>query len=221
MFSFFLVVGSLMLASCGNNAEDSTNETTQAALTEIQEDPEPCAILTRDFLSRFFDLDTATLNHTPSKYSPYPLCTVSWPKPNAAEIEEHFKASYGDYLKAKMQGKDVEKPEMKTSYEVSLTIYTPRFDDVSSAGSSFDSAMRVLEKGTTVDVKGEKYTTKGRDIEPVEGIGNKAAWVPSLSQMSVHSGHFIFHVSANVDKDPEVNKARTRELADALTNILN
>lgn len=185
------------------------------------DDPDPCAILTKDFLSKFFDLDTATLKHTPSKYSPYPLCTVTWPKPNAAEIEANFKEKYAEYIQAKLSGQEVEKPEMKTSCEISLTIYTPRFDNVSSAGSSFDSAMRILKKGTTVDVKGEKYTTSGREVEPVEGIGNKAAWVPSLNQMSVHSGHFIFHVSANIGKDTEDNKTKAFKLANALSNILN
>lgn len=186
---------------------------------EPSSDSTPCEVLSDDLLRKHFDIGDADLKRSPSQYSPHPLCTVTWPKPNAAELEAEREAQRADYLRKKMLGEAVERPE-SPNVEVSLTINKDRFESRTEAVASFDSAMRILSEGMTFETDAGPHKTPTYDFEPVDGVGEKAAWVPKMSQLSVATSHRIFHVGVDVDGGPDADLAKAKDLARDLTESL-
>ncbi len=183
-------------------------------------DTTPCDVLDDKVIRASFNLGSdVELTRRPSKYSPHPLCTVSWPKPNAAELEKNQASAMSDYLQRKMKGEDVKMPSFRTENEVSLTLYEPQFNSPQEAIASFDLAMKRLSDGVTAAHKDVEMTFQA-DVTPVEGIGSKAKWAPKLRQLSVVDRNRIFHVAVNtgaeLDDELETAKGLAREIAPAL-----
>src|SRR5690606_4361373 len=93
--------------------------------------------------------EDVALEHSPSRHSPHPLCTVSWAKANAAELEQERVQLMTDYMQRKMRGEDVPMPSFRTTDEVSLTLYSPAFANSAQAIAGFDTAMKRLSDGVT------------------------------------------------------------------------
>lgn len=209
------------LVGCGNGDSSTDRKSTaSAASTTVSEDPDPCTILSDALLSKHFNADPAEINRSPSKYSPHPLCIATWPKENAEELQKQYDAQYTEYLRKKILGEDVTRPEKPTN-EVDLTVNKNRFDDNARAASAFASAMGILQDGKTFEVQGKEQVFEPRETELVTGVGDKAYWVPSMNQLSVLSGRSIFHVAVILGKDAETNLTKARELATSLTEVLN
>lgn len=207
----------LFAFSCSAEKADQAEQSTGEA-ENVERSTDPCEILSDDFITGFFDVEADSLSRTPSKYSPHPLCSVSWRKPNADEIEKQNEENMMAYMKARMRGEDVKRP--RSTNEVSLTINKSRHADKESAARAFDSAMRIMREGMTVEVDGEEHTSPTYEMEPVEDVADNAFWASKLNQLSVHSGRSIFHVSVIIGSE-EQNLAKTKEVARALTEILN
>ncbi len=183
-------------------------------------DTTPCEVLNDRLVRASFDIaPDVQLSRKPSKYSPHPLCTVSWPKPNAAEIEANTASAMSDYMQRKMKGEDVKMPSFRTENEVSLTLYQPEFDSPQKAVASFDTAMKRLSDGVTASHKDVEMTFQA-DVTPVDGIGRKAMWAARLRQLSVVEGNRIFHITVNtgadLNEDLEKAKSVARDVARAL-----
>ena len=170
-------------------------------------------------LARHFEVGDAEVKRTPSKYSPHPLCSASWPKPNAAELEAKAEDLRIENMKKRMRGEEVE-PVESPNNKVSLTLSKNSFDSRSGAVSAFDSALRVLSEGMTIETDRGTTKTPTYEYESVDGIGEKAAWVPRLNQLSVATSSRLFHVSVDVSGGSDVDLAKAKELASDLAESL-
>lgn len=230
-----VTLAALLLAGCGDAEDKAAGPSTRGADSTDRVASEaparrrgaasadaqaPCAILDDELLRAHFDIPDGTeITRSPSQYSPHPLCTVSWAKPDAAERQAQQQAAMMEYMQRKMQGEDVQMPSFRTANEVSLTLYAPPFDDAASALRSFDNAMKRLAQGITTEVNDEEYTFQA-DLEPVDGVGDKAAWVPRMSQLSVVSGNHIFHVGVNTGAEDDGDLETAKALAVAIAGEL-
>jgi hypothetical protein len=220
-----LTIVAAALTACGQSesrtadesvADDIARQTGPTASADI----DPCTILDDALIHRHFALGDAEITRTASTYSPHPLCTVSWPKPNATEIEARLADQMVDFMTRRMRGEDVEMPSLRTSDEVSLTIGTGVFANRRQALDAFDGAMRVMTEGMTVETSAGPIDSPRYDVEPVAGVGEKAMWAPGLHQLSVVTTERIFHVGVRIDgglaEELEKAKALAREIAAAL-----
>lgn len=183
-------------------------------------DTTPCEILSDELIRGSFDLAAdVALTRSPSKYSPHPLCTVRWAKPNAAEIEKRRAAEMSDYLQRKLKGEDVKMPSFATENEVSLSLYEPPFKSHDEALQAFDVAMKRLSDGITAKHEDVEMTFQA-DITPVDGVGRKAMWAPSLHQLSLVEGNRIIHVTVNLGESGEADLEKARSLANDITSRL-
>jgi len=73
------------------------------------------------------------------------------------------------------------------------------FDNEQNASTSFDTLVRRLSEGMTIETESlGKIVTKGGHMIAVEGLGDKAAWDPDDSQISVLTGTQLFHLKVRV-----------------------
>lgn len=220
----FVFAGILTMAlfGCGQSEEAVTAENVEDAITqEVREqtgkapskDTTPCEILDDEFVRAHFEIGPdVEISRSPSKYSPHPLCTVSWPKPNAAEIEERSGEAMMEYMQKKMVGEDVKRPSFRTTDEVSLTLYEPEFESPDAAMASFDSSMKMLSEGITSSHEDVEVTFQA-NLTPVEGVGDKAMWAAKMRQLSVVNGNRIFHVSVNTGAELEADLEKAKAVA--------
>lgn len=207
------------LQGCGDSGNAESAAAKASERTAATEQPAPCELMTDALLGRHLEFAAdATISRSPSKYSPHPLCTVSIPKPNAAELEKAREAAMADYLQRKLRGEDVKLPSLNTNYEVSLTLLQPA-ESAAQAQANLDSAMAMLARGITGGTEDIEVTIQA-DVEPVTGVGDKAMWAPRLHQLSLADGPQVFHVTVNTGEgdsaDREKAIAIARDLAAAL-----
>lgn len=182
-------------------------------------DTQPCEVLSDELLARHFEIGDAEIKRTPSKYSPHPRCTASWPKPNAAELEAKAEDMRIENMKKRMSGEEVE-PVESPNNKVSLTLSKNPFENRSDAVSEFDSALRILSEGMTIETERGTRKTSTYEYEPVDGVGEKAAWVPRMNQLSVATSSRIFHVSVDVSGGSDSDLVKAKELAHELAESL-
>lgn len=187
------LVSILALSGCGGEGgqDASADRPASAADAAALEVPDPCRVLSDELLSTRFELAGAEVTRSPSQYSPQPLCMVTWQDPASGERRE-----------------------------VTLTVYDRLAEDGDQAVAWFEAAMRSLEQGTTREVDGEEVTMFQYEVEPMSGLGDRAAWVEGLSQVSVVSGVVIYHVTVDAGDDAAVDRehaeALAREIGEAL-----
>lgn len=222
----------VVLAGCGGEGEETAEvnpENVEQAITaEVEKrtgrkpstDTTPCEILDDTFVRAHFEVGSdVEISRSPSKYSPHPLCTVSWARPDAEELQKKNAEAMSEYMQAKLRGEDVKMPSFRTTNEVSLTLYEPEFEDARTAQSSFDAAMSSLSKGITASHEDVEMTFQA-DLVPVSGIGDKAMWAASMRQLSVVDGTRIFHVGVNTGDDRDADRAKAEEVAKAIAEKL-
>ena len=225
-----LFIGILAVASFGCGGDESTaagdvertigRDVTEATGTEASTSAEPCEVLDEALVRASFEIGPEVeIVRAPSKYSHDPLCTARWAKPNAEEIEQKRVELMTDYMTRKMKGEDVEKPAFRTQNEVSLTLTDKPAENPEQAMAMFDSAMRVLSEGFTSAHEGTEMTFQA-DLTPVEGVGRKAMWAPSLRQLSVVDGNQIFHVGVNTGAELEAELEKAKAIANEVAEEL-
>lgn len=202
-----LVVCSVaLLVGCGGEdpGAGAADGIEQAVIDEVEArtgaepstSTQPCDILDDELVRAHFNVaEGVEITRSPSKYSPHPLCTVTWDKPNADEIREQNREQIMERMRAQMEGGELP-AQARATNELTLTIYEPRFESPEAALGSFETAMRRLSEGVTAR-SGDREVTFQADVEPVEGIGLKAMWAPKLRQLSVVEGRNLFHVTVN------------------------
>lgn len=187
---------------------------------EASTDTTPCEILDDALLRGAFGLAAdVEITRSPSQRSPHPLCTASWPKPNAAELEAGQGARMMEYMQRKVAGEDVEMPSFRTTDEVSLTLYEPAFDNPRAARASFAAAMKQLSDGVTASHQDVEMTFQA-DLTPVAGVGEEAMWAAKLRQLSVVDGNRIFHLTVNTGAELDVERDRAKEIARRVAEAL-
>lgn len=220
------VLASIVLAACGGT-ETSESATATAiatakpgtAATASSGDVDPCAILDQDLIRRHFDVGAAEMDVRPSRRSRHLLCRVIWRKPDAAEIEKQTQAKMSEYMLAKARGEEVKMPSFHTDNDVSLTINMPPLETDEAAASAFQSAMQTLNDGFKDKDNPEAPPKFQYETELVGGVADGAFWTPGLSQLSVRSGRYVFHVTVQTG-DAGVNRAKARALASEIAKKL-
>ena len=205
----------VVLLACGGN--ESGDAVSVAEVSKPDARPEateidPCAILDEELVRAHFEIGEAELTSRQSTSTHHPLCRVAWAKPDAAEIEKKAQEGMAEYIKAKARGEDAKMPSFQTENEVHLTVNFPPSETSEGAAASFGSAMQVLEQGIQDRDNPDAPPKFKYDTVLVEGVGENARWAPKLSQLSVQSGLYVFHVGVRTG-DPEVNKEKAMALA--------
>lgn len=226
-----LFIGILAAASfaCGGGDESTAaadlersieRDVAEATGTTASTSTEPCEILDEGLVRASFEIGPAVeIVRTPSKYSPVPLCTARWAKPDAEGIEQKRAELMSDYMTRKMKGEDVDMPSVRTENEVSLTLREKPADSPEQAMAMFDSAMKMLSEGITRSHEGTEVTFQA-DLTPVDGVGRKAMWAPRLRQLSVVDGSRIFHVVVNTGAEPEAELEKAKAVASKVAQEL-
>ena len=221
---FSVATVSCALVACGGgetvrDADDLVDQIVESTGLEAADASQPCALLDDAFIEKHFGIAAAEITREPSDYSPHPLCTVSWRKANADQIEAESGEAMMEYMKKKMAGEDVQMPNFKVEDEVSLTINKTRYANSQETVAALEAAMKVLSDGITREANGVEVTFQA-DVEPVTGVGNGAMWAAKLHQLSVAGSHYVFHVGVELDGDEANELARATEIASDLAAAL-
>lgn len=227
-FSMIVVI-SLIAAGCGGEAEPASSENIGDSIAaEVAErtgaapatSAEPCEILDDDLLRAHFEIaPEAEISRNLSKYSSHPLCTVSWEKADAAELQKQRQAAMTEYLTKKSRGEEAKMPSFRTSNEVTLTLYEPVFDDAGAARRAFESLTRRLSEGVTASHENVEMTFQA-DLTDVAGVGDEAKWAPKLRQLSVVDERRIFHLGVNTGADLDRDREKAEAIAHAIADVL-
>jgi len=203
--------------------------------------PDPCALLTEAVVRATFEVPEETaIAQSQSTSSTYSVCSYTWDKPNADEIREEIaalqrervqkmlKKARGGQLGQGMMDLAMNMPRMES--QVSLNFGPPRAT-AEEAHSLFESAMSSLEQGIThrIDteqvenanervraaVEGQEVTFQA-DVEPLEGVGDEARFIPRLNQVAVRDGNRILYVVVEIETEAADNLEPASRLARTL-----
>ena len=86
--------------------------------------------------------------------------------------------------------------------------------------SALDSGLDILKNGLKSRPK-DPAKVRSINIQPVEGLGDKAAWTTPQNQISVANERRIFHLNVNVYEDSETNRVKAIELARLFLNEIH
>jgi len=233
-----IAIAAALVAACGasqeppsdKQVEKEVQETLRRAktgekVTETDSGRNPCDILRSVGVGETFGVDPSAIEYRPS-FTSHPLCSANWSLPNAEELQAKQGEVMMDYMKRKMAAQakkepfDEKMPILRTDAGVSLTIVNQEFDSPAAAAAFLESNVATLEKGITVEVRGKKHTTQVQYDDWLSGVGDRAAWAPKLSQLSVAAKGVVYHVTAEVTDDAAENQARAIELARRIATAL-
>lgn len=231
-------LGLAMIASaCGGaqqppagDAEKEARETMRRAragetIRETTSGLDPCAILRTGMVAEVFGVDPAALTFTAGS-SRHPLCTARWRKPDADRIEAEAPQRMMDYMKRRMEAQskgqpfDEKMPTARTENEATLTINDEPLADAAAAVARLERIVAQLGEGITTEVRGEQHTTRVEYEDWIDGVGDRAAWAPKLSQLSVAANGVLFHVGVQAFPDATENRARAIDLARRVAQAL-
>jgi hypothetical protein len=207
----------LLLVDCGENSSADLASTESKPASDKAEGFDPCELLNEKLIRSHFEVGDAEISSRSSVQSRYANCMVSWPRPNDAELQAEFKERLTEYGMAKSMGQDVEMPTSPRDSELSMTISAKRFDNNAQAMSALDSGLDILKNGLKTRPK-DPAKVASINIQPVEGLGDKAAWTTPQNQLSVTNESRIFHITVNVYEDSETNRTKAIELASLFLN---
>ncbi|KAB2965704.1 MAG: hypothetical protein F9K16_01195 [Thermoanaerobaculia bacterium] len=227
----------MIAAACGGGqepvageAEKEARETIRRArsgekIRQTDSGLDPCAILRTGMVAEVFGVDAAALTFTAGS-SRHPLCTARWRKPDADRIEAEAPQQMMDYMKRRMEAQqkgqpfDEKMPSARTENEASLTINDEPLDGAADAVARLEQIVAQLGEGITTEVRGRQHTTRVVYDDWTDGVGDRAAWAPGLSQLSVASNGVIFHVGVSASPDAAENRAKAIELARRVAQAL-
>lgn len=198
-------------------AGETTRETTSGL--------DPCAILQSGMVADVFGVEAAALTFTAGS-ARHALCTARWRKPDADRIEAEAPQRMMDYMKRRMEAQskgqpfDEKMPSVRTENEASLTINNEPIASPAEAVAPLEQIVGRLGEGVTTEVAGRQHTARVEYEGWLEGVGDRAAWAPRLSQLSVAAGGVLFHVGVTASPDASENRAKAIELARRIARAL-
>lgn len=231
------VVLAIGVAACGGGQEPAPVDTEKEAretirrsrtgekIRETKSGLDPCALLRSGVVAEVFAVDPAALTFRAGS-SRHPLCTARWRKPDADRIEAEAPQRMMDYTKRRMEAQqkgqpfDEPMPVPRAENEVSLTIVDEAFASEAAAVASLEEVVGRMTRGVTVEVRGEQHTAQVDYEDWMEGVGDRAAWAPKLSQLSVAARGVVFHVGVQASSDAAGNRSQAIELARRVAQAL-
>lgn len=226
----------LLATACGGqepaavDAEKEARETIRRAqageqIRSTDTGLDPCALLGSGLVAEVFGVEPAALTLRPGS-TRHPLCTATWRRPDAEANQAAAAQAMMDYMKRKMAAQqkgepfDERIPIARTDNEASLTIANESFAGAAEAVARLEETVARMEKGITVEVRGQQHTSQVDYDDWIPGVGDRAAWAPKLSQLSVAARGVIFHVTVQVSDDAAQNRAKAVELARRVAQAL-
>ncbi|MFW5920238.1 MAG: hypothetical protein ACOCUS_00260 [Polyangiales bacterium] len=197
------------------------------------EAPDSCEVLTEEIVRERFDI-AADVEVKQSVFDVvHHTCTYRWDKPNAeeqrAKIEKQQQERVNKMMKDMRKGKkvqgimDLATDMPRVENEVSLTLTNFDFDSASAAKKRFEQNVEMLGKGVKRKVKtkniDEDVEIKA-ESEPVEGIGDGAAWNERLNELMLVQGTRLFNVVVNIHEDRDKNRELAKKLAERVIEEL-
>jgi len=214
--------------SPAQDVEEATR-TAERAVQEIlagnleTQAPAVCDVLESGVVTDVFKVDPAQVTYRPgAKFIPHPLCTATWDLPDQEERDAACREEMIAYTQRKTQAMlarktfDEPMPECIGSNQspaVSLTITNQQFDSPQAAVDSLESSVVQLEEGITVTVQGKEHTTQVDFDDWLDGVGDRAAWAPKLSELVVAYAGVRFAVSVRGVGDAAECQARAIAVA--------
>jgi len=207
------------------SAEKVAEQAVAAILAGDKETQAPavCDMLRSGIVSDVFGVDDSLVTYRPgAKFIPHPLCTARWDYPNKAELEAACKEEMTAHTQRRVaavlarEDFDEEMPGciyLDHATEVSLTITNMSFDSDAAAVESLESSVAQLEKGLTITVQGKERTTQVDFDDWMDGVGDKAAWAPKHSELSVAADGVRFAVAVRGTGDKSTNQELAIEVA--------
>jgi len=218
-----LAVPAVAQQPTSKQVEDEARETmrrvrTGETISETEAGLSPCRILEAGVVAEVFGLEEEAISYRAGS-TRHPVCTASWRKPDADEIEAGQSEKIMDWMRrrtaAQSKGEPFSEPMpiARADASASLTLVDETFESAEAAVRQLESTVATLEEGITVEVGGRKHTSQVDYDDWMEGVGDRAAWAPKLSQLSVAARGVVFHVGVEVTDDAAVNRERAIELA--------
>lgn len=202
----------LLIIGCGDSSSPETTTAESKSNPDKADGFDPCELLNENLIRSHFEVGDAEISPRSSLQRRYATCLVSWPRPNDAELQAEYKEKITEYSMARAKGQDVEMPKAPRYAELSMTVSAKRFDSNEQAMSALDSGLDILKNGLKSRPK-DPAKVALINIQPVEGLGDKAAWTTPQNQVSVANNRRIFHLNVNVYADSEANRIKAMELA--------
>lgn len=204
------------------------NEAIAEATRDLPEDmgERACFFLTEELVRGALDLGTSVaLTQDVGRAS----CTIRWEKEMTPEERRAFEEAQRRAFRELMQkaqgmvGQAIrDAMQMPTAEaQVAMNFSTRDFESAEAAARGFESAMRMLEEGISgmVGDTGEEVTFQASQ-DPVEGVGDQAAWSSRLKQLSVQAGEHLFFVTAELETEADANLPHAKALASAIVEAL-
>ncbi|NNF08393.1 MAG: hypothetical protein HKN21_16655 [Candidatus Eisenbacteria bacterium] len=177
--------------SASSNSEQTPNKGDSNKASTKDSDFDPCDLLSEKLIRSSFEVGDLEVTSRSSIQRRYSTCRKFWPGSSAAK-----------------------------NCEVSLTVPNKRFDNEAQAVSALDAALDILKYGLKSRPK-DPERVKEINVQPLDGIGDKAAWTTPQNQISVANGRRLFHLNVNVYEDSERNRAVALELAKQFVKEIN
>ncbi len=206
----------LLQIGCGDDAGSDSNSSSGNGSgngSDNEGELDVSGLLSESLVRSHFEVGDAEVTASSSEQSRYSTSRVFWPRSNHEELQAEFQAKVKEYAMAKARREDAEMPKSpRLNCEISLTVPNKRFDDAAQAQSALDTGLDILKNGLKTRPKDPARVAE-INIQPVDGLGDKAAWTTPQNQLSVANGRRIFHLIVSVSDDPEANRAKAVELA--------
>lgn len=190
--------------------------------------PDPCGFVTAAEVRVLAQVPrTSMINAAPGHVAKN-LCAYTWEKPNAEALRAANAEAQRKAMMAAM--KDITKKGAKPSETImdavnqgepptgSVSISVPQFriNDPAHAKQTYEATLKRMEKGisrTATTKTGDHTVTLQRSYEPVEGVGDAAAWSAKARQLAVRSGATVLYVDVHVTNDDAANFALAKKVA--------
>lgn len=176
-------------------------------------------------VAEIFDVEPAALTFSAGS-SRHPLCTARWRKADADRIEAEAPQRMMEYMNRRMAAQckglpfDEKMPSARTENEAGLTINDAPRRSAADAVARLEQVVGRLKAGITTEVRGEQHTSRVEYEDRIDGVGDRAAWAPKLSQLSVAAKGVLFHVGVDAFPGAADNQAKAIELARRVAQAL-
>ena len=207
-------------------AQQAVAEAAEAA--EPEGEPDPCETLTEAIVRSTFQVPADTAIARPdSTVTVRRICTYTWRKPNAEELEAQIKAMQQERIREMMRqvrrGKVAQgllDAAQMPSVEARVSLnFGPTFETEEAARAGFAAMVERMEQGISrrVQTKNvDQEVTFRASFTEVEGVGDQASWAPRMKQLAVLDGTRILYINVDLELEVEDNLDHAKRLAAAI-----
>ncbi|MBW2464188.1 MAG: hypothetical protein JRH11_21245 [Deltaproteobacteria bacterium] len=239
------LTATVFFSACGDDGDDAPALGEEAAeavaaapaaagggeAPAIEEEPDPCAVLTEAMVRTTFEVPAETAIANPAPLNDVRrMCQYRWDKPNRdelqLEIRQRMQENTEEMARRMRSGEESPARQAQNLINSALDLprlenavtlnYGPTFADADAARVGFEQATTRLQEGIRQPVKTKNIDQEvvfQADTEVVEGIGDAARALPRLNQLAVLDGARILYIVVEMDLDRAANIEHCKRLA--------